>query len=75
MQCFECFEMGIDKEAVGLCHHCSAALCADHASLVSDPVTAVYPLVKTVVLPKRARLLLCRTCKEAIEQPRLAAYA
>lgn len=75
MHCYECFENGIDRSAVGLCHHCSAALCADHASVLPDPVTAVYPVVKTVVLPKRARLLLCRTCKEAIEQPRLAAYA
>lgn len=75
MHYYECFETGVDKDAVGLCHHCSAALCADHAFVVSDPVTAVYPVVKTVVLPKRARLVLCSTCKEAIEQRRLAIYA
>ncbi len=68
MQCFECFEIGAEREAIGLCHHCAAALCAHHAIVVPDLITTREPLFKTVVLPKRARLLLCITCKLALAQ-------
>jgi hypothetical protein len=70
MHCYECLRAGVTRDAVGLCHHCSAALCTEHACVVADPVTAIYPLMLTVVLPKRARLLLCGTCKAALEQSR-----
>ena len=70
MHCYECLKAGITRDAVGLCHHCSAALCAEHICAVDDPVTDIYPLMQTVVLPKHARLLLCGTCKAALEQPR-----
>jgi len=30
MECHQCLQSGISREAVGLCHHCSAALCAEH---------------------------------------------
>ena len=68
MQCFECFETGAEREAIGLCHHCSAALCAHHAIVVPDPIMTTEPLFKTVILPKRARLLLRSTCKQALAQ-------
>ncbi len=68
MICFECARSGIDRQAVGLCHHCSAALCSDHAQTADDPVTAVYPVCKSVVLPKHARLILCETCHAALSQ-------
>ena len=68
MYCYECFEHGIAREAVGLCHHCSAAVCGDHASVFADPMTTVEPLAKTVVLPKAARLLLCCVCADALRQ-------
>ena len=70
MHCYECLQAGVTRDAIGLCHHCSAALCTEHAFVVADPVTTIYPLMKTVVLPKRARLLLCGTCKAALEQTR-----
>ena len=70
MLCYECLQNNVTREAVGLCHHCSAALCAEHICAVDDPVTAILPLMRTVVLPKKARLLLCRTCKAALQQPR-----
>jgi hypothetical protein len=38
--------------------------------VVDDPVAGGIPLVRTVILPKKARLLLCSTCKAALEQPR-----
>ncbi len=72
MLCYECSQAGRNREAVGLCHHCSAALCADHASMVADPVTTTYPLLKTVVLPKKARLFLCDTCLQALRQTHAA---
>jgi len=68
MHCYECLRVGVEKSAIGLCHHCSAALCKDHAQVVADPVIGVEPLVKRVVLPNRARLLLCATCNAALEQ-------
>jgi hypothetical protein len=73
MHCYECSRAGRSHEAVGLCHHCSAALCADHACIVADPVTTTYPLVRTVVLPKEARLFLCGTCLQALQQTHTAA--
>jgi len=68
MHCYECSKAGTNSEAVGLCHHCSAALCVDHACIVADPVTTTYPLNRTVVLPKSARMLLCGTCLQALRQ-------
>ncbi len=70
MLCFECCQSGKDSEAVGICHHCSAALCSNQAHITSDPVTTNYPLTMTVVLPLRARLILCETCLSALRQKR-----
>ena len=68
MLCYECSKAGRSRDAVGLCHHCSAALCADHVCVVADPVTTISPVVKTVILPRAARLLLCPTCMAALQQ-------
>lgn len=77
MHCYECLELGDARDAVGLCHHCSVALCEQHVYVVSETVTGSHPLVQRVTLPLRARLLLCGTCKAALEQPqaRHAEYA
>ena len=68
MLCYDCSKAGRDQEAVGLCHHCLAGLCADHACVTADPVTALYPLCKAVVLPQKARQLHCATCLQALQQ-------
>jgi hypothetical protein len=68
MVCYECQQVGKSRDAVALCHHCSAALCPEHALVISDPVTTQCPVCKTVVLPLRARLLLCGTCRNALQQ-------
>lgn len=68
MLCYECSKAGRNREAVGLCHHCSAALCANHACIVADPVTTTYPMTRTVVLPKKARMFLCSTGVQALQQ-------
>jgi hypothetical protein len=68
MLCYECSKAGRSQQAIGLCHHCSAGLCADHASVIADPVTTTYPLCRTVVLPQKARQLLCATCLRALQQ-------
>jgi hypothetical protein len=75
MMCYECSSRSLQRPAVALCHHCSAGLCVDHCIAVNDPVTARYPVCATVVLPRKARLFLCQTCKEALEQPREAKIA
>ena len=70
MSCYECLLRGIVRDAVGLCHHCSAALCTEHVCVVEDPVIAGVPIVRTIVLPKKTRLFLCSTCKAALDQLR-----
>ena len=68
MICYECQQADKRRDAVALCHHCSAALCQEHARVLADPVTAQYPVCKTVILPLRARVVLCSTCKDALQQ-------
>lgn len=70
MICYECQEAGKTCDAIALCHHCSAALCREHALIISDPITAQFPVCKTVVLPLRARVFLCSTCLQALRQDR-----
>ncbi len=72
MMCYECSRRDVERPAVALCHQYWAGLCVDDAIGVNDPVTAPYPVCLTVVLPRKARLFLCQTCKEALEQPREA---
>lgn len=71
MVCYECFLAGTRRDAVGLCHHCGAALCPEHAQVVPEEITAQIPVVKTIVLSRKARRLLCHICREALEQPHL----
>lgn len=68
MICYECRQNGKVCDAVAVCHHCSAALCQEHAQALTDPVTAQVPVCKTVVLPLRARVFLCSTCLNALRQ-------
>ena len=69
MDCYPCLQAGITQEAAGLCRHCSAGLCADHICAVEDSITLNHPFATSSVLPKKARILLCSTCKAALEQP------
>lgn len=71
MECYQCLIAGMTREAAGLCHHCSAALCVDHIFVVEDPITLTHIMSPSITLPKKARLLLCPTCKAALEQPLL----
>jgi hypothetical protein len=68
MICYECQQAGQRRDAVALCHHCSAALCQEHALFLADPVTAQYPVSQTITLPLRARIFLCSTCRDALQQ-------
>ena len=70
MLCYECVQSGDRHEAIGLCHHCSVALCKYHGHVIADPMTTIIPLVREVALPKEARLLLCDTCLAAMKQIR-----
>lgn len=68
MLCYECSKLGKDRAAAGLCHHCSAGLCPDHACIVEDPITTTLPMTRTIALPRKARLFLCGTCFQALGQ-------
>jgi hypothetical protein len=71
MYCYECFQAGVTQDAVGLCHTAQLRFASNMLGMVTDPVTDILPLMWEVVLPKHARLLLCGTCKAALEQPRV----
>lgn len=68
MRCFECSRLGARSDAIAVCHHCSAALCFDHAVVADDPVHMMYPVAKMAILPVHARLILCETCNAARNQ-------
>jgi len=68
MLCYECSIFGERRDAIGLCHYCSVAVCMEHAELVAVPITREAPITKEVILPRRARYLFCRICFPAIEQ-------
>jgi hypothetical protein len=70
MVCYDCRLEGKRTEAVGICHHCSAALCWDHAHRLDESITMSYPVAATVELPLHARLILCGTCQSALGQTR-----
>ena len=72
MLCYECCQAGTRQEAIGVCHHCSVGLCQEHAVMIEDQVTMTALINRTVVLPKKARLLLCSTCLTALQQERVA---
>jgi hypothetical protein len=44
----------------------------EHAAMIADQVTMTALINRTVVLPKKARLLLCSTCLTALQQERVA---
>ena len=71
MYCYECSQAGTRQDAIGLCHHCSVALCQQHCSMIDDAVTMTALINRAVVLPKKARLLLCTTCLAALQQERV----
>lgn len=72
MFCYECSQSGTRVEAIGLCHHCSVGLCQEHGFIIADPITATALVNRTVVLKKKARLLLCGTCLAALQQQKIA---
>jgi hypothetical protein len=37
--------------------------------MIVDPIVTHAPMLKEIVLPNVARLLLCGTCKAALQQP------
>ena len=45
MECYQCLQAGVTREAAGLCHHCSAALCADHNNIIQNALCQAAALV------------------------------
>ena len=70
MNCYECSTTNHRQEAIGICHHCSVGVCPGHSTVVTDPVTMTVLVARPVVLPVKARLLLCNVCLAALEQDR-----
>ncbi|MBI1355713.1 MAG: DUF2180 family protein [Acidobacteria bacterium] len=74
MLCYECAIQGVRREAVGMCHHCSAGLCTEHARVESSPLKAerrnkTFGSVRwEVELAKPARQMLCAVCQSALHQ-------
>jgi hypothetical protein len=71
MHCLECAQDRSRREAVALCHACSAGLCLDHAVIVAKRLRHLAPINKIEDLPLEGRMVLCRTCQRALDQPHL----
>ena len=72
MWCYDCSQQAIRREAIGICHHCSAGVCTHHATMVADPVLGHQPVARVEPLPKKARELFCNTCLDALRQQEAA---
>jgi hypothetical protein len=70
MNCYDCYKDGEEQAAVGSCRNCSAGLCGRHVVEESQAVTTEMLINRVVELPLRARRLLCKTCADALAQPR-----
>ncbi len=68
MRCYECSLMGNQTEAIGICHHCSTGVCAEHSGLYTHPLPGPEPAAKASGLPSHFRSLLCPHCMEAIRK-------
>lgn len=74
MLCYECAMKGVRRDAVGMCHHCSAGLCEEHARMEASPVEAMRHnktlgnVSWEVQLARPARELLCSVCQGALHQ-------
>jgi hypothetical protein len=75
VNCLDCATNGKQTPAVGLCHSCSAALCLHHMEVVQYYLETSRPICGTAALPIAGRVILCRTCRKAVEQPRLSRTA
>ena len=70
MNCDDCSRSGVEQVAVASCRHCSAGLCARHVVEEGQAVTTQLPINRVVELPVTVRRLLCKTCGDALRQPR-----
>lgn len=68
MICYDCSVLEKRTDAIGVCHHCGAAVCGSHGVFVANPVHVHELVAKEVSLPKKARELLCQTCFDALRQ-------
>lgn len=68
MICYDCHQDGKTAEAIGVCHHCSIAVCPAHGAMYTHPTPAPEPAAKAASLPSHYRSLLCPHCLEAIKQ-------
>lgn len=75
MNCMDCAQQGVSRVAVALCHHCSAALCHDHAKVIDEILERRLPIFKTEPAPRNARLVLCEVCRAAFAQTNLVRAA
>ncbi|WP_024755170.1 DUF2180 family protein [Streptomyces exfoliatus] len=62
MNCYDCAQKGKTVPATAVCRHCGAAVCAEHAHVVTaEQITHNAGLgVSTLALP--ARRITCITC-------------
>jgi hypothetical protein len=51
MFCYDCHQEGKSSPAIGICHHCSIAVCPTHGTIYTHPTAAPEPAAKAAALP------------------------
>jgi len=65
MECFDCAAVDRQRPAVGICHDCGAAVCAEHARVVPRWLTRAAAINRVVQVEPPGRLVLCPVCEAA----------
>ncbi|MFG2396697.1 DUF2180 family protein [Streptomyces lydicus] len=61
MKCYDCAWADKAVDAVGICHHCGAGVCAQHCHVALEPGHRLAGVGQTT-FPRPARELICLTC-------------
>jgi hypothetical protein len=69
MSCYDCSLHDELREAVGLCHRCSAGLCNYHLHMAEQAITVVRVRQTRGHIALQARRLIRIASKAALEQP------
>lgn len=65
MNCLDCQDSSTQAPAIGVCHQCGAAVCAEHVVVQSKRLSCLRAVARVVVIDRPVRRVLCRACAQA----------